>query len=328
MICVACTCEWLGGLGSVLAKIGYRMRILVIGGNGFIGSHLVDNLIASGHKVRVFDRSPERYRPPLTGVEYLLANFGDTSLLSEALEGVDLVYHLVSTTVPSTSNRDPLADIESNLMGTVRLLQLMQQQSVKRIVFLSSGGTVYGVPESDLVSEQHAPKPVCSYGVVKLAIENYLHMFHHLYGIEYLCLRVSNPYGPRQGHLGVQGVIGTFLSNVKEGTKVQIWGDGSVVRDYIYVGDLATLCAQVVTFTGSGVFNVGSGRGTSLLEIVQTIGRVSKRSITPSFLQKRNYDIPRIVLDIRKVTSTFGWVPRVDLEKGIELTFDWLMSVD
>ena len=303
------------------------MHILVIGGNGFIGSHLVDVLLASGHKVRVFDRMAEKYRPPLEGVEYQLASFNDTAALSEALEGIDVVYHLVSTTVPATSNRDPVADIESNLINTVKLLQLMQQQGIKRIIFLSSGGTVYGIPTTPVVSEDHALRPICSYGIVKVAIENYLHMFHQLYGIDYLCLRVSNPYGPRQGHLGVQGVIGTFLGKIKEGSEIQIWGDGSIIRDYIYVTDLASICAKAASFSKSGTFNVGSGVGTSLLDIVDVLSELNQADITPQFLPQRGYDVPKIVLNIERAKDAFGWSPSVKLSQGMGMTWRWLVSL-
>jgi UDP-glucose 4-epimerase len=300
------------------------MRILVIGGNGFIGSHLVDALLEAGHKVRVFDRAVEKYRPPLEDVEYQLANFGDTAALSEALEGVEVVYHLISTTVPSTSNRDPVADIESNLINSVKLLQLMQQQGVMRIIFLSSGGTVYGIPTTPVVREDHSLRPICSYGVVKVAIENYLHMFHQLYGIDYLCLRVSNPYGPRQGHLGVQGVISTFLGKIKEGSEIQIWGDGSIIRDYIYVTDLASLCAKAANFSESGTFNIGSGVGTSLLDIVAVLSALNQTTVTSQFLPSRSYDVPKIVLNIDKAKVAFDWSPNVDLAEGVELTWNWL----
>ncbi|OGS95977.1 MAG: NAD-dependent epimerase [Gallionellales bacterium RIFCSPLOWO2_02_FULL_57_47] len=303
------------------------MHVLVIGGNGFIGSHLVDALLASGHKVRVFDRVMEKYRTPLNDVEYYLGNVGETAVLSEALEGIDVVYHLVSTTVPATSNRDPVADIESNLINTVKLLQLMQQQGIKRIIFLSSGGTVYGIPTTPVVSEDHALRPICSYGIVKVAIENYLHMFHQLYGIDYLCLRVSNPYGPRQGHLGVQGVIGTFLGKIKEGSEIQIWGDGSIIRDYIYVTDLTSLCAKAANFSKSGTFNVGSGVGTSLLDVVQVLSELNQAAITPQYLPQRSYDVPKIVLNIERAKDAFGWSPSVNLSQGMGMTWRWLQSV-
>lgn len=135
------------------------MKALVIGGNGFIGSHVVDALLLSGHKVRVFDRGAELYRSPLVDVDYRLADFSDVSALAEALVGVDSVYHFVSTTVPSTSNLDPISDIKGNLINTVRLLQLMLQNGVSRIVYLSSGGTVYGIPDISPIPEKHPLNP-------------------------------------------------------------------------------------------------------------------------------------------------------------------------
>lgn len=302
------------------------MRALVIGGNGFIGSHLVDELVFHGHQVRVFDRSPEKFRSPLTQVDYRLHDFSDTLALAEALEGVDVVYHLLSTTVPSTSNLDPVVDIESNLVGTVRLLQMMVQKGISRIVYLSSGGTVYGVPKVDPIPETHALNPICSYGVVKVAIENYLFMFQQLYGLRPAILRPSNPYGERQGHGGVQGVIGTFLHKIRNDEGIEIWGDGSVVRDFIHVADLAELCRMVGDRDVCGVFNVGSGNGHSIVEILDVIKAVSGKECVPTFRQGRNYDVPRVVLDISKAQSELGWSPKIGLSDGMGRTWAWMKN--
>ena len=152
------------------------MKVLVIGGNGFIGTHLVDRLLELNHDVRVLDRCAERLRQPLSQVEYQIGDYQDAKL-SAALEGVECVFHLVSTTVPGTSNQDIPFDIHSNLIGSITLFQKMREQGIKRIVFLSSGGTVYGEPNQPLVAEDHPLEPISSYGVVKVAIENYLRMF-------------------------------------------------------------------------------------------------------------------------------------------------------
>ena len=190
------------------------MNALVLGGNGFIGSHLVDRLLDAGHSVRIFDRGHELNRDPRKQVDYRIADFSDSLALASALENIDVVYHLIGTTTPSTSNADPIADIQSNLINSVRLLQIMREKKNQRLVFLSSGGTVYGKTESELIGENHELNPICSYGVVKVAIENYVRMFHSLYGLHYVILRAANPYGERQGNIGAQGVIGTFLQKV------------------------------------------------------------------------------------------------------------------
>lgn len=238
------------------------MTALVLGGNGFIGSHVVDCLLAAGHEVRVFDRIPERFRAPMHNVDYRQGDFDDLPTLAEALEGVEVLFHLISTTVPSTSNLDPVHDIETNLVNSVKLFQLAVQKKVSRIVYLSSGGTVYGIPQTIPIPETHLLRPICSYGVVKVAVEHYLAMFQQLHGLEYVVLRPSNPYGERQGHFGVQGVVGTFLGKVKRNESVEVWGDGSIIRDYIYINDLARLCVLAGNSSGiSGAFNAGSGLG-------------------------------------------------------------------
>lgn len=300
-----------------------EVQVLVLGGCGFIGSHLVDSLLVSGYNVRVLDRSPEIYRAPLVNVDYRFGDFADIPTLMEALEGVEIVYHLISITVPSTSNLDPVNDIQSNLINTVRLLQLMVQKNIKRIVYLSSGGTVYGIPETNPIPERHPLRPICSYGVVKVAIENYLQMFHQLYGIEYVALRASNPYGERQGHLGVQGVIGTFMRKLLTNEPIEIWGDGEVVRDFIYVGDLAELCMLSGSAEMNGVFNAGGGTGYSINSIVSSLGAVTGKPIQIVYKAARGYDVPRVILDISQIRNYLGWSPKVELEAGLKATWGW-----
>ena len=299
------------------------MRVLVLGGCGFIGSHLVDDLMMAGHKVRVLDRSQELFRPPLAGVDYRLGDFSDAPFLAEALEGIEVVYHLISTTVPSTSNLDPINDIQSNLINTVRLLQLMAQKNIRRIVYLSSGGTVYGIPETSPIPESHPLRPICSYGVVKVAVENYLKMFQQLHGLEYVALRASNPYGERQGHLGVQGVIGTFMRKIIADEPIEIWGDGEVVRDFIYVGDLTRLCVISGEHTVVGVYNAGSGIGYSINEIVNTLERVTGKILRPRHKASRGYDVPSVVLDVSRAQQVFGWQPENNWESMITSTWKW-----
>ncbi len=303
------------------------MRVLVLGGNGFIGSHLVDALYARGDRVRVFDRFPNKYQPQIPGVDYRLGDFSDTAELAEALYDIDTVFHLISTSVPSTSNLDPVADIQGNLISSVQLFQQMVRLNVDRIVYLSSGGTVYGNPAIDPVPESHPLNPICSYGVIKVAIENYLHMFSDLYGLKPTVLRASNPFGPRQGHLGVQGVIPTFLKRLVDGDPLQIWGDGSVVRDYIFINDLVKLCLLACDSQTVGVFNAGSGSGSSLKEIVETIARASGRQPNVEYLPGRTFDVKRITLDMTKSHEKFGWTPSVSIEDGIRQHWDWLRSV-
>ncbi|WP_020675721.1 NAD-dependent epimerase/dehydratase family protein [Geopsychrobacter electrodiphilus] len=303
------------------------MRVLVLGGNGFIGSHLVDELLRRGDRVRVFDRFDNNKNAKKNNIDCRLGDFSDTSALAEALHDIDVVYHLISTTVPSTSNLDPVADIQGNLIATVQLLQQMVCLNVKRIVFLSSGGTVYGNPSLVPVPETHPLNPICSYGIVKVAIEKYLNMFAELHGIKPLILRASNPYGPRQGHIGVQGVIPTFLKRLVDGDSFHIWGDGSIVRDYIFIHDLVKLCLLAGDSGAVGAFNAGSGLGYSLLNIISAITEVSGRIPQVEYFTERKFDVKRVVLDMKKARDVFGWTPETSIEDGILSHWEWLLSV-
>ena len=211
---------------------------LVLGGAGFIGSHLAEALVREGHRVRVFDR-PHVDRLPLfaRGFEVFTGDFLNPQALAPALEGAGIVFHLVSTTLPKNSNDNPAYDVESNVLGTLRLLELCRASGVRKLVYVSSGGTVYGPPRSVPVREDHPTEPISSYGVHKLMVEKYLHLEHHLHGLDYCVLRPPNLYGPRQRLDTAQGAVAVFLDRALRGEPIEIWGDGSVVRDYVYIAD-------------------------------------------------------------------------------------------
>jgi UDP-glucose 4-epimerase len=298
-------------------------RILVLGGNGFIGSHLVEALTESGQHIRVLGRAGSLRTEPLHDVDYRYADFADTASVAESLVDVDVVVHLISTTVPTTANLDPVADIKGNLLATVRLLQQMRDVGVSRLVFLSSGGTVYGNAKSIPIAEEHERNPVSSYGIVKVAIENYIAMFSSQYGLKSLVLRVSNPYGPRQGHLGVQGVIPTFFQRIITGDEIRIWGDGSNVRDYLYITDLVSFITKSISQDLTGVFNVGSGQGVSLRDVLSLIEEISGTSANAKFLPPRGFDVQKVVLDISKARKALNWSPLVPLHEGCERYWKW-----
>lgn len=304
------------------------MKVLLIGGCGFIGSHVADRLLADGRQVRVYDRRPELFRTPLPGVEYVMGDLADTAQIYEAMSGVDAIIHLVSTTVPSTSNLDPEADITGNLVATVRLLEMMRAAGVRKMIYLSSGGTVYGIPRTDPVAETHPLQPISSYGIVKVAIENYLHMEHHLHGLQHVVLRASNPYGPRQGHTGIQGIIGTHLWRIAKGEQVEVWGDGSIVRDFIHVRDLADLCLAALNSDASGCYNAGYGEGASVNDVVRGIDRTVQATggapVVPIYKPGRSFDVPRVVLDITRARTDLGWSPKITLDEGIAESWDWV----
>ena len=304
------------------------MKALVIGGTGFIGSHLLDRLADEGDSVRVLAPDPERFRAPLKNIDYRVGTLMDEAATRSALEGVDIVYHLANTKVPSTSNQDPIADIQENLVATVGLLESMRYKGVGRIVFLSSGGTVYGECGSDPVPEDQPLQPSSSYGIVKVAIENYLGMFKRLYGLSYCVLRASNPYGPRQGAIGVQGVIATMLYRTLQKEAISIWGDGGIVRDYVYIEDLVNGISTAGRTGLEGTFNLGSGKGHSLIDILDVIREVTRREPKVEFQPSRKLDIQHIVLDISRIRIQLGWEPKVPLAVGIEWHWLWMQSAN
>jgi UDP-glucose 4-epimerase len=299
---------------------------LVVGGNGFIGSHLVDALRAAGRTVRVYDAGAPRTDTDWSGVDFRRGAFADEAALGAALEGVGTVFHLVSTTVPSTSNQDPRADVQGNLLGSLGLMQAMMARGVRRIVFFSSGGTVYGNPRVLPVPEDHPLEPISSYGVVKVAIERYLLMYGRLGQLDPLILRPGNPYGPRQGAAGIQGVIPAFLRRVRDGEALPVWGDGSVVRDYIYIADLVELAVTAGLGGTDGILNAGSGVGLSLNALIAEIAAVTGRTPAVEYQMGRNYDVHELVLDIARAQRTAGWQPRTSLAEGLRHTWDALRA--
>jgi len=305
------------------------VKILVLGGNGFLGSHLSNALIVAGHEVRVFDRLGCIPCIPIhSSAEYVCGDFSDPDSVEQALTGCDVIFHLISTTLPKTSNENPIYDLESNLLDTVRLLESARRQGVQKILFASSGGTVYGIPQIIPIEENHPTDPMCSYGISKLAIEKYLHLFEHLYGLSYCVLRIANPYGEGQSPARPQGAISVFAYKALRGETITVWGDGSVVRDYIYVGDVMTAFLKALTYEGEQrVFSVGSGIGHSINDILATIELIREHAVKKNYVDARTFDVPVNILDISRAQQHLEWQPNVTLSLGLTRTMAWLKTL-
>jgi UDP-glucose 4-epimerase len=292
---------------------------LIVGGNGFLGSHLVDRLAADGHELVVFDRfSTPNPRYDATGVRAIVGDLGDAVELRKAMDGVDEVYHFVSPTTPATAATDPVADVRDGLPQSIALLQAAVDAGVRRVVFASSGGTIYGDQPVDAFSEWVAPAPISPYAVGKLAVEGYLRYFERTHGLDTIALRISNPYGPRQEGARGQGIIGIALHALSEDRPVTVFGDGSMVRDYVHVDDVT---AAIAAMTGRphlhGIYNVGSGRGVSLTELLEVIERATGCSVRTVPAEVPLSFVQRSVLDIGRIVDEFGTAPAVALEDGI-----------
>jgi UDP-glucose 4-epimerase len=308
------------------------MKAVVIGGNGFIGTHLIEFLIRDGVAVRAFDRYPSQFVQPKKEVEYVIGDLGNHGALSEIVEDADWVFHLAYTTIPKTSNEDPEYDVRSNLIDAVQLLQSCKDAGVKKVVFVSSGGTIYGVPQTVPILETHPTDPICSYGITKLAIEKYLHLFFHLYGLEYAITRISNPYGEGQNPNAKQGAIGVFLGKVARGEAIEIWGTGEVVRDYLHIDDAANALIKAARYKpatdGPRIFNIGSGQGHSLNEIVAEIKAVVDREVIVEHKPPRSLDVQANVLDTTLAHTHLDWKPTIDLTTGIARAWSWVKTLD
>jgi UDP-glucose 4-epimerase len=304
------------------------MRCLVLGGVGFIGSHIVDSLLQRGHAVRVFDRpriDTKNLSNSLSHLELHSGEFFNEDDVAKALVGIDTIVHLISTTTPASSNDNPVYDAETNIAGTVRLLALAKGAGVKKIVFASSGGTVYGDPLQLPIPETHPNNPICSYGITKLTIEKYLHLFHHLHGLDYSILRIANPYGERQNPSGGLGAVTVFLWKMLHGEPITIWGNGEVARDYFYISDLVAAFIKVIEETApSRIYNIGGGRAYSLNEIIDAIQVVTGKTALVNYTPARKLDVPVNYLDITRARNELAWTPTITLEQGIAKTHAWL----
>lgn len=305
-------------------------RCLVLGGKGFIGSHLVDALLREGFPVTVFDRANI---PPLNDaataarVTWIDGDFTSDADVGAALAGCEVVFHLVSTTLPQSSNADPVFDVETNVAGTVRMLNHAVKSGVKKMIFISSGGTVYGVPRHVPIPEDHPTDPICSYGITKLAIEKYLHLYRTLHGLDYTVLRLSNPFGERQRTTAAQGAVAVFMGKVLRGDKIEIWGDGSVVRDYVYIGDAVAAMVKAIGYNGpEHVFNIGSGAGVTLKDIIAGIEQVTGRKADCRYTAARAFDVPVSVLALDRAREALAWTPSTPFTDGLRKMLAWMQT--
>jgi UDP-glucose 4-epimerase len=295
---------------------------LVVGGNGFLGSHVVDELVARGHEVTAFDRfsSPLAFESP--EVRRITGDFLDTGALRRALVGQDQLFHFISTTTPASSDRDPTLDIRTNVAQSVELFRMAVDAGVSRVLFASTGGSIYGDQATDRITEDAVPAPVSPYAIGKQAIEGFLRYFERTHGLRSVALRISNPYGPRQHPDKKQGVIPIFLQRIAGGQPIEVLGDTATVRDYIFAPDAARLVATIADAEPAhDVYNIGSGQGTTLGEVIELARTVSGRDVEQVHLAAPATFVQRSVLDIHRFRSEFGDPQFVSLEEGMATTW-------
>src|ERR1700693_4624489 len=272
---------------------------VVFGGSGFLGQRLCRQLLANGFNVRSVSRTGRpkgESEPWWSNVDWISADIG-AGTATPAMPGADVVFHLASSTYPSTSNLDAAFDLESNLVGSVRMLQIAVKCHVRRLIFVSSGGTVYGIPQQNPIHETHPINPICSYGIHKLAIEKYLYLFRALKDLDSVVLRVSNLYGELQDLERPLGAISHFTYRAVHEKPIEIWGNGTVRRDYIHVDDVVSALLKSTSYHGSEhLFNIGSGRSVSLNQLLDLIRQRVGKEIVVNYMTARSFDVPENAL--------------------------------
>ena len=306
-----------------------KSKYLILGGAGFIGSNLTKRLVSLGHTVKVYSRSSRSISnllPIMDDIDLVYGDLMDHVTLKNALENVETVIHLISTTFPGTTLNSGVYDINSNLVPTVKLLEMCTSCNVKNLIYASSGGTVYGEPQTIPVSEDHPLNPLSIYGQSKKAIEGYLEFFSRVNDLNIQILRISNPFGPFQNPFAAQGVIAVAMGCVLFNRPFKVFGDGSTVRDYIYIDDVIDAFLAAANNNSSNVCNISFGHGTSVTEILECIEKYSSKKIKKIYIDARQGDVKVNILSNNKASETYGWSPKIDFSTGISKTWDWLST--
>lgn len=299
------------------------MNILILGGCGFIGSHLAEAFLEEGHSITIFDHlnaDRKNIEHIQDRIRFVGGDFTNATDVAHAIEGAEIVVHLISSTLPGSSLKNPVYDVETNVIGSVNLFEQCIKANVRKVLFISSGGTVYGIPQSTPIKETHALNPINPYGLSKMAIEKYLGLYFYHYGLDYTVLRLSNPYGERQNPNTGQGVIASWMHRVRNGEPIEIWGDGTIVRDYVYIKDavMALKLAALVN-TEQKIFNVGSGIGHSLLQVHGILEKLLGKHVPVIFKDVRRVDVPINILDVSLLKTALGWEVGTGIEDGMGL---------
>jgi UDP-glucose 4-epimerase len=301
------------------------MTILVTGGAGFIGSHVADALLAEGHEVHVLDNlsTGRRWKVPEAAplFEHDIRSESATALFAEhQYDG--LVHHAAQMDVRK-SVEDPSFDADVNVRGLLNLMEAGLDHGLQKVVFASTGGAIYGEPEYTPQDEAHPLRPVSPYGVAKLAAEKYLYYYRAQYDVETVALRYANIYGPRQNPHGEAGVVAIFTNEMLDGGQPIINGSGEQTRDYVYVGDVVDANLAALDYEGSGTFNVGTGRETSVNELFRTLRAKTGADLDETHGPAKPGEQQRSVLGYERAKEELGWAPQVSIEEGLARTVDW-----
>ena len=306
------------------------MKVLLLGGTGFVGSHLCSALVAAGHEVAVISNSQPV--APIDSVEYFGQGLESPGLLKKLLPSCSHVIHLASATTPGTSHLAPRREVLGNIQPLAHLLENLQTTPDVHLVFVSTGGAIYGDQLVEMADERTSISPISYYGAAKAASEHFLRAYQAQTGHAVTVLRPSNIYGPRQSVRAGFGIVPTLFDCVRRKIPLELWGDGEAVRDYLYVGDFVDFCLRYIPRGEAGgkfsTFNVGSETGISINELREKVSSISGETIEVVRHPPRGVDVKRIVLDSSAARQISGWAPRTTLDEGLEHTWQWVQSQD
>ncbi|MCI0449303.1 MAG: NAD-dependent epimerase/dehydratase family protein [Chlorobi bacterium] len=309
-----------------------KKSCIIYGGAGFIGSHIADDLLARNFKVTVFDKlnaSRKNVEHILDKIDFIEGDFNNKVDINKSSKKADYVVHLVSSTLPANSNLNPFYDVESNLLSTLNLLESCVKNNIKKVIFISSGGTVYGNPLKLPIKEDHPTNPMSSYGIIKLSIEKYLGLYRNLKRLNYKILRFSNPFGERQNPKLRQGLITHLLYRIKNKMPIEIWGDGKTIRDYFYIKDGAkSVYKSIIDNSQNYIYNISSSKGLSINQILEKFRRILKLNFKVKYLESRRFDVSVNILDNRLAAKYLGWETETDFSTALKNTWRYILDYE
>lgn len=300
----------------------HNYRVIILGAAGFVGTNLTKKLLREGHIVSLAGRNKNHFEQ-FDNVDIIETSFDVDTDYESLLNGFDVVYHLISTTQPTNANQMISAELVDNVIVTTKILDACVKVGISKIVFISSGGTVYGKEVDCPIKENDLTNPISSYGLQKLTIEKLLYLYNYVYGLDYRVFRLSNPYGPYQRPDGRLGAVTTFLYKALRNEPINVYGDGSVIRDYIYIDD----AIDAIYKASSGeekLLNIGSGRGTDLNEIIRRIEKTLGHKVEVNYQEARTVDVPVNFLDVSKYEDLYGPIIKTSFEDGMKKTIQYL----
>lgn len=306
------------------------MKSIILGGAGFIGTNLAIKLSKNPDEhITIVDKKEEFFttlkKMKLKNVTFVVSNFDDKTNFDTLLAEQDTIYHMVSTTIPSTSNKKIPEELSANIIMTSRMMESAVQLGVSKVVFISSGGAVYGEESKSPLIEDTPTFPITSYGVQKITIEKLLYLYRYMYGIDYRVVRLSNPFGPYQRPSGGLGAVTTFTYKALKKEKIHVYGDGSVIRDFIYIDDVINAIINI-TYGDSSyrIFNVGSGQGLSITKLLGKVSEALDVQLDVVYEKSRKIDVPINFLNISRYEKEYGALNATSLLDGIRKTASYL----